>query len=275
MSEEKSQKTEEKALAVIEEKPSVPIVAGGIQIQSFEALQRFATMVAASGLAPKGMEKMESCAIAIEMGLEVGLRPMQALQNIAVVNGRPSIWGDAALALVKASGLLEDHDETWEGKPYEDTFQAVVMVKRYGQSRSAVRTFSVADAKAAGLWKKGGPWTQYPKRMLQMRARAFALRDVFPDVLKGLAIGEEVQDYIDVHAAPVEAPKGLHEVTRRMEARQVSKGAEKAQEPVEDDEAPFEVDEDTGEILESETPAEEESGSEPAGVGAIDEESLF
>src|SRR5690606_39168844 len=39
-----------------------------------------------------------------------------------------------------------------------------------------------------------GPWTQYPKRMRQMRARAFALRDVFPDVLRGMPIAEAVMD---------------------------------------------------------------------------------
>ena len=41
---------------------------------------------------------------------------------------------------------------------------------------------------------KQGPWTQHPKRMRQMRARAFALRDVFPDVLCGMPVAEELQD---------------------------------------------------------------------------------
>ena len=50
------------------------------------------------------------------------------------------------------------------------------------------------DAKRAGLYGKQGPWQQYPKRMLQMRARAWALRDVFPDVLRGVHVAEEAQD---------------------------------------------------------------------------------
>ena len=57
------------------------------------------------------------------------------------------------------------------------------------------RTFSQEDAKRANLWGKAGPWTAYPKRMLQMRARSFALRDSFPDALKGVGISEEVRDY--------------------------------------------------------------------------------
>src|SRR5690606_6210149 len=69
-------------------------------------------------------------------------------------------------------------------------------------------TFSVADAKKAGLWGKQGPWQQYPKRMLSMRARAFALRDGFADVLRGLGIAEEVQDHQPIRdVTPLTPPK--------------------------------------------------------------------
>jgi hypothetical protein len=68
-------------------------------------------------------------------------------------------------------------------------------VKRKGQ-KEQVRTFSYEDAQRAGLVKKDN-WVKYPRRMLQMRARAFALRDVFPDILQGLGCTEEVIDYPD------------------------------------------------------------------------------
>lgn len=247
------QNNETKALTRAENRAEVPMGAG-VQINSFEALQRFAGMVAASGLAPKDMTRMETIAIAIEMGLEVGLKPMQALQNVAVINGRPSIWGDAALALVESSGLLEDINETWTGKPYDDDYAAAVMVKRRGRSKATERTFSVADAKIAGLWKQSGPWTKAPKRMLQMRARAFALRDTFSDVLRGLAIAEETQDYIDIAAAPVSTPasKTLDDVASRLAAKQAATPAPAAKPEPADEEAPFEVDAETGEILNAE-----------------------
>ena len=57
------------------------------------------------------------------------------------------------------------------------------------------RTFSVADAKRAKLWFKAGPWTTYPDRMPQMRARGFAIRDTFPDALRGVITAEEAQDH--------------------------------------------------------------------------------
>lgn len=170
-----------------------------------EALQ-FAKMIADSDLAPKDFRnKPTNVLVAIQMGREVGLSPMQALQNIAVVNGRPAIWGDAALALVKASGLCDDVIERMEGEG--DNAVAICIAKRKGAA-PVERRFSVADARAAGLLGKQGPWTQYRSRMQQMRARGFAIRDAFPDVLRGLITHEEAQDI------PVE-PRNITPATPR------------------------------------------------------------
>jgi hypothetical protein len=82
-----------------------PIAFGGqgVQLASLDEAYRFANAVVASGFAPRGMEKPESVLIAIQLGMELGMTPMSALQNTAVINGRPAIYGDAALALVRAS----------------------------------------------------------------------------------------------------------------------------------------------------------------------------
>jgi len=108
-----------------------------------------------------------------------------------VINGRPALWGDAVIALVRASPLCEYIYETDDGNT------ATIRVKRRGEEEQ-VRSFSMDDAKTAGLAGKQGPWSQYPKRMRQMRARAFALRDVFPDVLRGMPVAEEI---LDMHPA--------------------------------------------------------------------------
>ena len=242
---EKEGVSEEKALAKKEHTP-VAVGVGGIQINSLETLWRLSQYVSASGFAPKGMERPESCLVAIQMGMEVGLRPMQALQNIAVINGRPSVWGDAAKALVEASGLCADFAEWFEGDDGKDNFKAVCEVKRYGRTRPVRWEFSIADAKRAGLWGKQGPWTQYPKRMLQMRARGFAVRDGFPDVMRGLALAEEAQDYIDVEAVPAEpAPSGLDALAEKVETKRAAK-------PQPETDAEPDVDQETGEVLDAE-----------------------
>ena len=166
--------------------------------QSFGELTQFATMASKSAMVPQSFRgKPEDIMLAIQMGSELGLAPMQALQNIAVINGRPSVWGDALIGLCRASPQCEDIEETVAGEG--DAMTATCVATRRGSS-PVISAFSVADAKKAGLWGKTGPWTQYPKRMLQQRARGFALRDAFPDVLRGLWTAEEAADIAPPHA---------------------------------------------------------------------------
>ena len=180
----------------------------GLALASFEDAFRFAKMVAASDFAPKDFRgKPESCLLAIQHGSEIGLSPMQSLQNIACINGRPAIWGDAALALCLASPVCDGIHETIEGEG--DNMTAVCQTSRKGKDANVVARFSVADARKAGLWAKTGPWSQYPRRMLQLRARGFALRDAFPDVLKGLVTAEEAQDYPAAEPVAVHTPPAL------------------------------------------------------------------
>jgi len=185
----------------------------GLALRSVDEAMRFGKMLADSEFAPKDFRgKPASCVLAVQHGAEIGLGPMQAIQSIAVINGRPSIWGDAALALVMASPICEYVRERVEGTG--DGTVAICSAKRRGYPDATVSMFSVADAKKAGLWGKSGPWTQYPRRMLQLRARGFALRDAFPDVLKGLVTAEEAGDYSGVaetvEAAPTVPPVSEH-----------------------------------------------------------------
>ncbi|MCQ9618348.1 hypothetical protein L1889_18075 [Paenalcaligenes niemegkensis] len=156
--------------------------------KSLDEAMRFAEVLATSSIVPKDFAgNPGNILVAIQWGLELGLQPMQAMQNIAVINGRPSLWGDAVIGIVRSSSACEYIYETDDGET------ATIRVKRRGEDEQT-RTFSMEDAKKAGLSGKAGPWMQYPKRMRQMRARAFALRDVFPDVLRGMPIAEELQD---------------------------------------------------------------------------------
>lgn len=164
-----------------------------IQPRSLAEMVELAAKIHASKLAPKDLESPEAILVAMQHGMELGFSPMQALQSIAVINKRPVVWGDAALALVKAHPEFEDVVETMEDGTTEETKLAKCVVKRKGKEPVTQR-FSVKDAIRAGLWGKSGPWTQYPRRMLQMRARSWAIRDAFPDALKGVGIHEEVQD---------------------------------------------------------------------------------
>ncbi|MBR5950402.1 MAG: hypothetical protein IKZ87_03105 [Actinomycetaceae bacterium] len=175
--------------------PAIPVTSRrrrtlSLAPQTYDQAWHFAEMIARSGLAPKEFQgKPENCFIAMQWGDVLGLDPMAAIRGIAVINGRPALWGDTMLALVRASPVCEYVKEEFQ----EDV--AICRVKRKGKSETEhVCMFSLDDARAAGLLGKPGPWQQYQKRMLQMRARGFALRDVFPDVLQGIDSAEEVYD---------------------------------------------------------------------------------
>jgi hypothetical protein len=173
----------------------------GIVPSTFEDCFRMAKLFSSTKMVPEAFQdKPEACCVAIMQGLELGLSPLAALQSIAVINGRPSIWGDGALAVVRASGLVESFSETDDGET------ATCSIKRKDEAEPIVRKFSMKDAEKAGLAKKTGPWTQYPQRMRQMRARSWALRDGFADVLRGLHIAEEASDIKTVDVTP-EKPK--------------------------------------------------------------------
>ena len=107
----------------------------------------------------------------MQWGYEIGLAPLQALQNISVINGKPSVYGDAAMALVQSSAVCEDIEEYVEGEGTPNPV-AVCIAKRKGR-KPVTAKFSVDDAKRANLGGKQGPWTQDPKRMMQMRANDF------------------------------------------------------------------------------------------------------
>ncbi len=168
--------------------PTIQAGPRGLVPTDMDTAWRMAKAIAMSGMAPKsfGQDEQAVAAVfaALQLGAEVGLPPMASVQNIAVINGKPGLYGPAMLAVVEASGKLEDIEETIAGEG--DKRESICAVKRVGR-RPRTSRFSVADAKRAGLWGKTGPWSQYPDRMLQARARAFALRDMFPDVLLGLA----------------------------------------------------------------------------------------
>lgn len=231
-------KTSQTALAVRTE----PAAMGerGIIIRNWTELQEIGREAAASGLVPKDfIGKPAACAIAMQMGLEIGLHPMQSLQSIAVINGRPGIFGDAALALVRASGLCSSYTQEILGEG--DSLKAICTTVRQGEKYT--QTFGVADAKRAGLWderekvmrwkdgkqyeaKNDAPWHRYPGRMLMFRARGYLLRDAYPDVLKGMRTIEELEDMppekeANASVVGTEQPAGIN--TPKVETKKEGK----------------------------------------------------
>lgn len=133
--------------------------------------------------------------VAMALGYQIGLSVEQSIQAIAVINGRPCLWGDDMLALCMAHSEFVDIIE--EPKSENGTIIGYICTVKRRNKSDKIKEFTLNMAKKAGLLGKPGPWTQYPERMLQLRARSWALRDSFPDALKGIKAREEIEDYIE------------------------------------------------------------------------------
>ena len=104
--------------------------------RTFDEAFRFANLIAESSLIPKEFQKSPAnVLVAVQLGMELGISPMQALQNIYVVNGRPAIFGDLLPAIIIGSGLLEKFVEEGVAK------EARCTVKRKGLA-AITRTFT-------------------------------------------------------------------------------------------------------------------------------------
>lgn len=169
-----------------------------------ESLKLYADLLFKGGLTPKGVSRPEQLAARIAVGRDLGISDTQAIANIMIVGGRPSVWGDLGWAMIRASGLLEDVETFYEGDPDTDAYTAVCKVKRVGAKREYVARFSIGDARNANLLNKPGPWQEYRDRQLMWRAKGFASRDEFPDVLCGLIFTEELLDTPGVRVVETE-----------------------------------------------------------------------
>lgn len=191
-----------------QEKQRAELVAGAdikaIVPRNINEMHRMAQSLVIAGLVPDSYAKdgrtqlpndriVPRVMIGIQTALEVGLPPLMGLRNIMIVNNRPTIWGDAAIALVQSKGVLEKQEVKWSTDDNGED-KCLVLLYRKGQSEPYTGEFSMSDAKRAKLNTRPGPWMTYPKRMIFNRARAFAIRDGFADCLSGLSIREEVDD---------------------------------------------------------------------------------
>ena len=233
--------------------------------QSWQDAEKLAKLLCKTKLVPPGFESPDLCLIAILQGMEMGLPPLTALQRMALVEGKLTLWGDGALALVLKSGLCTSITE-WMGlgdqealnkdnsvgdgikdmtfdpimQKREDEWVAFCEVTRAHWLKPIRRSFSVVDAKRAGLWKKEGPWLDYPKRMLQMRARAFALRDAFADVLGGLYVREEIEPKA-AYTNPSRHSVPVSQFDQRQTAQQKNRRQDAHPEPINQGKKPGQI----------------------------------
>jgi hypothetical protein len=191
-----SQPEEQESRAPVKFSPN-----SGFEFEDIDGMFRAAQCYLQSGFAPKAFTTPQQLIICWARGAELGLRPLQAIDGLTVINNRIGIMGDLALAMVRQKGELADYKKVWEGQG-DDLTCTVTLQRKEGEPHDY--TFSVREAKQAGIYARNPVWPQYSKRMTYYRALGFGLRDEFSDILKGLYTTEELEDMASQQNAPVE-----------------------------------------------------------------------
>lgn len=238
LAEEPLEETVSTSTAVAKREPAQLIAHDDVMAimpRSIEEASRYATGLCNANIVPdafryseKDAQKLGNSALqgqpnhglvlmGILKSMEVGVPPQTGLAGLLPLNGRFSVWGDLAQALVQRTGQIEKHTAVRVGPaidpktplgewPLEYGWE--VRFWRRGQAEPYIGRYTVADAKRANLWMaaRKQPWISNPDRMLFNRARAFALRDGFADGLHGLSIAEEVIDALPLEDKALAAP---------------------------------------------------------------------
>ncbi len=176
----------------------------GIELRTLEEMTRFANSIYASKVwKPKDLASVGDVVIQLQFGAEIGLAPMASIQNIAIINGKPSIYGPIGLGLIQSSGMLQDYkkepfgelkfDRTKKTVGDDSTYGCRWTFWRRGIATPYISEWTVEDDMIAGLWKRNVHAT-YPKDLIDYRAFWKGARFAFADVLKGVA-GREFAEF--------------------------------------------------------------------------------
>ncbi len=150
-----------------------------------------------SGLFPNVKNPFGAYAI-VQYGHELGIGPMTALQTMAIISGKICMAGQMMLSIALKNGvsyrILKDSDEECQVSFKRDTLE-------YTSS------FSIKEAKQAGIWRAQSGWEKFPRDMLFWRTVTRGLRRVAPDVILGLYAIEEIKDAPSLDAKVEEVPQ--------------------------------------------------------------------
>ena len=188
---------ESKALMELQAEPNSPLAKAQARQLAFLTDQREAAMYAKSNMVPKEYRgNIADATIAVRLAHRVGADPLTTMQNLHVINGRPSWSAQFLIAVFNATGRFDPISFEFFGNEGSDEWgcEAVSADKRTGKELRSTR-ITIKMAKAEGwLSKSGSKWKTMPSQMMRYRAAAFLIRTVAPEISHGLLSAEEAED---------------------------------------------------------------------------------
>jgi hypothetical protein len=189
-------------------------------IQQFENAQRIGKALASSALVPKeyqGQNGLANTLVAMEIAGRMGLSPLQVMQNLHIIHGRPSWSSQFIIAMVNGCGRFTPLDFVLKGEGEDQTCYAVAKeLKTNKELKGPV--VSITMAKKEGWYgKAGSKWQTMPDLMLRYRAAAFWGRLYVPEFLVGMKTQEEVVEIEAVDVTPAaSSPTSVQALNTRI-----------------------------------------------------------
>lgn len=167
------------------------------EVIPMDKLMEMADMLSKSNILPVMYQRRpENCFVALDMASRMGLSPMIVMQNLDVIQGKPSWRGSAIASMVRTSNQFTNVELNFVGEEGKDSWGAYVSATRVSNGKLLKgSTVTIAMAKKEGWYQKGGSkWQTIPELMLSYRAYAFFGRVYCPEIMMGLQSAEEVED---------------------------------------------------------------------------------
>lgn len=173
----------------------------------WDVLMERATILSKSNIIPAQFQRQpENVLIALDLASRMGQSPIILMQNLYIIQGKPSLSGQMVASLVRTSGQFENLELHYVGTPNTDTWGAYVSGIRNGKElKGTVVTLGMAK-KEGWYGKNGSKWQTIPQQMMGYRAWTYFGRLYAPEVLMGLHETTEVEDFIKIESTEVENP---------------------------------------------------------------------
>lgn len=169
-----------------------------------DALMAYGNVIVKSGMAPDHIKTAEAAIVAMRYGHQLGIDEFTALQNMYIQNGKPT-----ALASLLHSLILRDHGGDAIQIAESSAERCVLRCRRRDSSLVTEISYTIEEAKAAGLLEKKGPWQQYRQDMLFARCISRAGRMLYRDSTLGMYTPEELgSGYIEVQGEVIDVSAG-------------------------------------------------------------------
>lgn len=179
----------------VQEETAVAIPSGSIM--ELEKLYTMAEMLSKSTIVPVTYQRRpENCFVALDMANRTGMSPFVIMQNLFVIQGKPSWSGQAICSMIRSSKQFKNVELNYVGTEGKDDWGAYVSATRVSNGKLVKgATVTLAISKKEGWYgKTGSKWQTMPEIMLAYRAYAWFGRVYAPELIMGLLSVEEVTD---------------------------------------------------------------------------------